>query len=243
MQMERITQIIAAAVVTIFSSFALATTLAPGIGLDKPGQGLSTPYYTAGLPSYFVPANEVTSIAEPIAASRGNMVGTLVSTVYRNPSNSQLTFEYQFTNTGTSDLVRAALDAGPWVGVTIYDAGADGTGASIAGSVGPDWTNGDPIYIGRDQTSYPYIQWEANDQGTDLIGPSSGDSANIWFSTDATNYQVSYTGLVGGGAISSADLLAPATVTVVPEPITTFALGFGLAGLVGYIRRRRMASK
>jgi hypothetical protein len=223
--MEKTASIVALAVVVVFGSVAFADLLAPGVSQDKPGQGLSAPHYTTVLPNYFVPGNEVTSITEPIVSNYGNMVGTVTSTVYQNPSNSLLTFEYRFTNTGTSDLLCAEFDPTPWVGVTIYDAGADGTGASVAGSVSPDWTNGDPIFIGRDQSSYPFFQWEANGQGTALIGPSSGDSANIWLSTNATSYQMSYTGLLDGGAIASADLLAP---SVVPGPMSILA---GLQGL------------
>ena len=232
--MERITPIAALAMVAVFSAVAFANSLAPGVSLDMPGQGLSAPNYTTGLPAYFLPANEVTSVVESIISIRGHMVGTLQSTVYKNPSNSLLTFEYQFTNTGTSDLLAAEFDPTPWVGVTINDAGADGSGHSLAGSTSPDWTNGDPIFIGRDQSSYPFIQWEASNQGTALIGPSSGQSANIWLSTNATSYQMSYTSLSDGGAIASVDLLAPgasstpAIPAVIPEPVTMLA---GLQGL------------
>jgi hypothetical protein len=226
--MERTTPIVALAVVMVFGSAALADLLAPGVSLDRPGQGLSAPCYTAVLPSYFVPGNEVTSVTEPIVSYNGHMAGTVVSTVYQNPSNSQLTFEYRFTDTGSSDLLCAEFDPTPWVGVTIYDAGADGTGTSVAETVSPDWTNGDPIFIGRDQSSYPFFQWDANGQGTALLGPSSGASANIWLSTNGTGYQMSYTALLDGGAVGSVDLLAPAGVAVVPGPMSILA---GLQGL------------
>jgi len=239
--MKRTTAIIAVAVVAIFGSAALASPLPPGSSLDKPGTSPALPgpnYYTIGLPSYFLPVNLVTSLTAPIVPSAGNITGTVISTVYMNPSNSQLTFEYKFTNTGADELIRAAFDLSHWAGVTITDAGADGSGSSYAGTVLPTWTNGDPIFIGRDATAYPYIQWRADSKGTSLVGPSSGLSSNIWFSTNATAYQVGYTGLSDGGAISSANVLGPN----VPEPITMVTLLLGMGGMA-VRRRRRMAAK
>src|ERR1039458_5913720 len=120
MRMKRTTTILAVAVVAILSSAALGNTLLPGTSLDKPGTIPALPgpnYYTPGLPSYFLPANVVASLTAPIVPSQGNITGTVTSTVYKNPSNSLLTFEYQFTNTGSDEFIRAAFDVAHWAGV------------------------------------------------------------------------------------------------------------------------------
>ena len=234
--MKTVNVILAVAVMAVFGSAAWANSLDPGgLSLNMPGEGLNAPYFSLGLPSYFVPANLVDTETYSFA---GDIAGTATSTVYRDPSTSRLTFEYQFT-VASSDVAQASFAAAPWVGVVISGAGADSTGHSTAAGQAPVWTNGDPMILTRAANSSLVIQWDADSHGTLLFGATSDYSANIWFSTDATAYQTSHTGLLDSGAVALANVLAPASpVPFVPEPVTMFGMLLGVGALGRYWSRK-----
>ena len=132
------TVILAMTAVAIFSSAALyAGSLPIGTSESRPGTtpALGSPFYTLGLPSYFIPANLVSTLSSPFV---GGQTGTVTSNVYKNPADSNhLGFEYLYLDTGNTEVVRASFGPLAWAGVYISDAGADSTGASLAGTAAP----------------------------------------------------------------------------------------------------------
>jgi hypothetical protein len=170
--------------------------------------------------------------------------------VYQNPADGTLGFNYLFTRTGgVSDLARATIGSlsNPWLGVTISDTGAYGTGSSTAAPLAPDWADGYPLFLSRAAASSGAgisITWESGNQGTYLnssVNSASGRndySADIFFVTDATAYAATNVGLLDSGAVSQSQALAPSGV---PEPASLVMIIFGLAGmgLLCLARRRR----
>lgn len=233
---------IAALSIGIWISLAQAVPLNPGTTVYVP-QVPDTPEYTSTLPSYFTLANQVDQMVAAYNAVIGNITGSVTSTVYRDPATNFLSFQYTFTNTGASDLLRATIGSPQqeWLGWNISDAGADGSGASTAGEVAPVWTTGDPFFLLRDPLATGAgvtIQWRVGSSGTRLAGPDDISSL-IFFETNAPTYQLTNVGLINSGAVSSAQAFAPAPLsTIIPEPATIVLLGIGIFGAAASRRRR-----
>jgi len=250
---NKVRTILAVGVVAVLSCAALANTPAPlpaGTSLYDAALGFPPvlPTYDTVFP---VGLTKLYSVAEPIEVTKVGdngikMVGTVTSTIWKN-ALGQYTFEYQFNETGSSQIETASFDSAAWVGVTITDAGSDGTGHSVRASGSSlTWTNGDPAYISRNSgTSAPYISWSMlSTYGTYLIGgTNTGLSADIWFSTTATGWQWSDTSLQDSSATGEAVLLAPGITPndfppSVPEPLTMAGVLLGIGALGRYWSRK-----
>lgn len=206
---------LAFAVTASVPAFA-ANPLPPGTSLYKPGTvpALGPPNYSTSLPSYFVAGNIVGGpLASAYTPLTPDIAGVLTSTVYRNPATGFLGFQYHFTSTGASDLIRATIAGAPWLGVAITDAGADGSGSSTVGTVAPFWTDGDPNFIQRNPVAFGdglTIQWRALSKGTALRAGDS--SSSIFVETNWETFQVVSVGLLDSGAVSTARAFAPGPI-------------------------------
>ncbi|HPD17946.1 MAG TPA: hypothetical protein PLE19_23660 [Planctomycetota bacterium] len=193
-----------------------ANPLPPGTSLFKPGTvpPLGPPNYSTTLPSYFVAGNIVGGpMASAYAPLTPDIAGVLTSTVYRDPATGFLGFRYHFTSTGASDLIRATIAGASWLGVTITNAGADGSGSSTAGTVAPFWTDGDPNFIQRNPVVFGdglTIQWRALSRGTALRAGDS--SSSIFIETNWETFQTVAVGLLDSGAVSTAQAFAPGPI-------------------------------
>jgi len=219
--------------------FADAIPLPPGGALVRPDEGLTGTGYSTTNPfsSSYTSVETLNSTFIPY----GGIFGSVTSTVYENQTDGTLGFNYLFTRTGGgSDLAAATIGSSatnPWLGVTISNAGAYGTGSSTTGGGTPSWTDGYPITLSEALSgSGIAITWLQGDQGTLLDSPSD-HSADIFVVTNAKTYGRTNVGLLDSGDVSRAFALAPSSV---PEPTGLVAL-FGLAGmgLVGLVWRRR----
>lgn len=212
---------------------AMAAALPPDASQWKTDASVpDMPKYTIGQPAYFVPANVVATWSSPHS---GALTGTTTTTVYRNPANNLLSFDYVIAADpgNTRFIIRASLD-GPWLGVNIADTGSDIGGISGTGDPLPEWTTGDPIFITRDRfTEAPAWQYRmavGSTQVGTVVGPGN-TSSHVWFETNATDYTESVVGFIDSGAIGQAGVFVP-----VPDPGTLALLALGSAAI---IRRRR----
>lgn len=246
----------ASALIMILSAGpALAVTaLPPGSSTFDPLVG-SVPAFDTVLPAYFsVPANQVA----PTLVSNyvGPIAGAVTSNVYVNPGTGFLAFEYVFTNTtvlpggappggSVLDLAKATIGdpvSKQWLGWTIFNCGADGSGTSTALPVALTWSDGDPYSIDRDLTAAGEgltINWKLSNNGTVIRNPSPGNpagdwSAHIFFETDAKYWTTTSVGLLDSGVVSDARAYAP---SLIPEPASLSLLGLG--GLALLLKRRR----
>jgi hypothetical protein len=191
-------------------------------------------------PSFSVLVASLTNPFVELATNPG-INGSLTSNVWRDPSTSALAFEYMFSSTGPSSLIRSTMGGSvnlPWLGVNVLDVGADGSGSSTPAANSPNWSDGDPAFVTRDASSNGAgiaIQWRMVLEGTRLAGGDT--SSNIWFVTNATDYRNISVGLQDSGAVSGVTGLGP--VQPIPEPGTVLLTGIGLIGLCGMLRKKR----
>ncbi|HYE02207.1 MAG TPA: hypothetical protein VD963_03115 [Phycisphaerales bacterium] len=190
-----------------------------------------TPKYTMGLPAYFTPGNIVGQLTN--APINGQLSGLVTTTVYRNPANGFLTFQYEFTSTNSlSPAVRATL-GGQWMLFNVTDAGADSSGVSGGNDPGAEWTDGDPLFLARSPTDgAPSVQFRAFGLGAGLF---NGDfSSNIWFQTNATDFAQAPMAWLDTAITGQGIILAPAVIPLPP------AAGLGVLGLglLAVARRR-----
>lgn len=234
---------VTAALIASFT-FALPASadLLDGDNWQNPVIVSQPPNYTAGLPGWYTgtPDAALTSPISPFPLDTG-FLGTVRSEVYflnGVDASDGLGFAYQFNIDPAyqyDGLESASFAPGGWVGVTIFDAGADDSGLSTllptpsnppAGFT--SWIDGSPYTIRRDSnTSAPELRWTGTLGGTTIEG--GGTSAIIWFETDAATYGESFLTLLDGGSSGSA-------VILVPEPTAGLLM---LAGVLALSRRRR----
>jgi len=239
---------VASALVMILSAGpALAVTaLPPGSSTFDPLAGV--PAFDTVLPAYFVPVQQ----AAPTLVSNyvGAFTGTVTSNVYVNPGTGFLAFDYVFTNTTVLpggappggpvlDLAKATIGdpvVKPWLGFTIFNCGADGSGASTPVGA-PSWADGDPYSIDRDLTVAGEgltINWKLSNNGT-VIRNAADFSAHIFFETDAKYWTTTNVGILDSGKVSDAEAYAP---SLIPEPASLSLLGLGGLALLWKRRRR-----
>jgi PEP-CTERM motif len=242
---------IAIAIMFLGASQSISWGAAPlpvGGNLDKPNttppNALAPPYYTAGpVPALY--SNLLISTPFPYlftGGPTGAFTGTVTSSVFQDPISKNLAFAYKFTNTpnttSPNEIVRITINdpSQPWAGVTISDAGADGTGSSTPqGTI--NWSTGDPYDLDRDPSfSDPGIQFKVLSNGTELVSSStrSDTSSTIWFATNAKSFRPTGVGLSDGGDTGTAQAYGPA----VPEPTTLLLLLIGSGCGLLAIRRR-----
>jgi len=257
MWMKTMKIILTMAIVAALGSAALASTPLPaGSGLANPNGFPIFPAYgtvfPTGLTELYSVTNPIistkTSLGGPLGTTTIAMAGDVTTTLWKN-ATGQLTFEYQFNETGNSQLETASFSSTPWVGVQITDAGADTSGQSKPNSDFPFvWSNGAPAAISRDLVAQnPYISWTLGSTGTYLIGTdpitglplATGLSADIWFSTNATGWQYDDTSLQDSSVNGKARLLVPGTNPPVPEPITMAGVLLGVGALGRYWSRKQ----
>jgi hypothetical protein len=228
-------------VALLSATTAFAGPLAPGDVAYNPDLAGSTlvgdggPYYTAGAPAWLNPANIALTQSSPIVGIPGfsEFRGTVESTAYYiNGVDASggigLSYRIQLAADSAPRLVRAALAEDGWPGVTITDAGSDGSGASASAGGGVVWFDGDPYFIQRDSaTSAPEWAYRLGSNGAVLN--ESQQSALIWFATDATATSQSAIALLDGGAAGAALVLS------VPEPATLTLVSVALLSI---LRRR-----
>jgi hypothetical protein len=190
-----------------------------------------TPKFVSGLPSYFEAGNIVGSITDNLVwfGPPGHVfTGTITTTVYRNPDTGFLTFDYQIdaSSRNTRNMVRGVIGGD-------FRVGADASGLSGTGDPGAEWSDGDPVSIGRgayDVLAQPSFDFRLGALGT-VLGPGDS-SSHIWFETNATRYTVADADILDTFVRAEGKVLAP-----IPEPA---AIVLGLMGLamVGPLRRR-----
>lgn len=207
-------------------------------GTGEVGDG--GPYYTAGLPAWVNPGGLATALVSPIMGIPGfaAFTGTVESAVYYLngvDSSAGIGFTYRINLAANSAprLVRGSLGSPVWAGITIADAGADGTGNTAPGKGNTTWTNGDPYFIEREATTgAPAWVFRLGTDGTTIDAGQS--SALVWFETDAQYFNDGGAiSLLDGGAAGAAHVL---TVGV-PSPQ---AASLGVIGVLmaGMLRRR-----
>jgi len=235
-----------AVLLTLASAAQAQGPLTPGKSMVNPASPLSavSPIYTAGpVPSAYNLL--VASTTFPYTPG-GAFTGFVVSKVFAN-SAGELAFSYTFNNlnvpgTAATDIQRTTVNGpnNPWTGVNIFDAGADGSGHSTA-VVGPfgTWTNGNPMDIQRNAINNGLgIDFSVLSSGTELLSPTSDQSATIWVTTDATRFAPTNVGLSDNGLVGTSLAYAP-----IPEPATLFLIivGMACAGVSVAVQRRRQS--
>ncbi|MBC7835398.1 MAG: hypothetical protein H7Y88_09915 [Phycisphaerales bacterium] len=236
--MNKITVMSAAAGVLALAGSAIAGPIAIGSSAFKTHPTVpDMPKYTIGLPAYFTAGNVVASLVN--AAVVGQLAGSVTTTVYRNPDTGFLTFQYEYNASAGNNtpVVRATMN-GQWLNFDVLDAGSDASGNSGSGDPNAEWTDGDPLFLARaPDDGAPNVQWRAFGLGSAL---NAGDfSANVWFATNATEWEQQDMAWIDTAQVGEGLILAPAPAQVIPLPSAAGlgALGMGLA--VSYGRRRR----
>lgn len=227
---------VAALATPVFAGILNAGELFYNPALNGTGAvGTSGPFYTSGTPAWLTPANLDMSLSSPIQGIPGfaQFEGTVESFCYNIPAGGMgIAYRINLAANSAPRLVRASVAAANWGGITVSDAGSDGTGSSTPAANSPNWSDGDPYFIERDAvTAAPQWVFRLGTNGT-VIDPN-GRSALVWFETDGVTCVETSISLLDGGAAGAARVL---TVGV-PSPA---AAGLGLLGLtlVSGLRRR-----
>lgn len=202
---------------------------------------LETPGFTIAtgpLTGFTQIANLITPF---VSASDPNFNGVMTSQVWQDDIDGHLLFLYNVTNTSTGYTINFGNLQASFENVTeIWDAGIWDNDGSRNSAV---YENGDVLqmsYIpgGGGEKSKLQFNWQHSSANNVYQGLAPGDPAQ-WFyaETDAVYFEICKATLQNGGeAVGGIRAYCP---SLIPEPMTMLAVGMGLAGLGGYIRRRR----
>ncbi len=189
-----------------------------------------------------VPLLNQTTGTFSFGSGAGLLAGTYFEAVAVDPfgvtCSGCLDFAYQVTlNPGLSSGI-FNLNVGSYVGYST-DVGY----ISGSGEMGGGGGIGDPILVNRGPfgggVQFVFVSRSAGA----AIGPG-GSSAVLIVATDATTYDNrGFLGIFGGGRGSPASgqisgLFEPTFQTSAPEPSTVVLLSLGMAGIVGFSRKR-----
>ena len=237
-----------AAVIAAVSPVAAQGPLTPTNPLQNPAVNAVSPFndFTDGSLTAETTYTELIAGPTSFAALEGFLGSEVISSVYEDPTTGYLAFEYQFVNNPATatDMQRMTINdpSNPWTPFTIFDAGADGSGASHSASGGPSpytWTNGNPYDFEQESLNDGIaIRFASGDEGTVVESASSDSTANVWLTTNAKNYAITDVGLSDSAAVGTSNAYGPAP-GVVPEPSTIASALLGAGILLAARRRRR----
>lgn len=179
-----------------------------------------------------------------VSNNMGQLQGQTTTRVYRSKTDGTLAFSYTVdaSQNNTRYIVRATLDGATWAQTVIRNTGADPTGASGTGVAVAEWNNGSPVFIARSEYSPNAPEWQFqmprvpvlpnNPALGTVIGP--GDrSAEVWFTTNVTDWTTGFVAYLDSGATGRAEVLIP-----VPDPASLALIGLATGGLALFRRRR-----
>ena len=220
--------VLAAASTLLFVGGAQAQTLLPPGGTVLPPPTISG--LTAG-------SSLLSQLSSAFNQNNGGQIisGTLLSSVYRNSSNT-LDFFYQIVTNSTSNSNIGAFSVTSFVGTTTSVAQTaddiDGAGPFVTGAV-----------------SSPLIRREGTGEGLTFFldgVPTSSSSYTQFVRTSATNFTINGQAAVLGNGVSAnlnTNVIAAVPPTQAPEPGSLVLAATGLMGAMGMVgvRRRRSA--
>lgn len=195
-------------------------------------------YYNTGTPAWLDASNLLVSLSSPIEGVPGfaQFRGFVDSFAYRISDESVgLVYRIRLAGNSADRLVRAALGPEGWSSLSVFDAGAEGSGNSATQSGAITWTDGRPYFIARDDVNgSPSWNYRFGPNGT--VINRNQQSGLTWFETSATPGEVGPRGritLQDGGAIGGA------LIITVPEPVSSIGLIGTGAGMFLLSRLRR----
>ncbi len=213
--------------------------------------------YTFGTLPFGAAAGQYSPVATTTYTSpfAGDFTGQVVTTVYQQNVTGNLAFQYQFFNVSPlsgpqNDIAHVGINGttNTWANYTIY-AGADGLGSSsypTSPNSASSWTDGNPFYIEESALDNGIgIQFASSIDGTLLNSQTNDKSADIWFATNATAYNLMNVSLSDTTAQGTAMALGPVgapNFTPVPEPSTLALAACGAALVLAAGRRSRKAA-
>lgn len=178
-----------------------------------------------------VPANYSVLVISSTNPFVGDFAGDVTSTVWRDPGTGYLAFEYAFTVDAAISPLRSATIGGDWLATTVFNVGADGSGVSSG-----DWTDGDPLLLGRLNAAgfggpnAIYSTLLAPD-GTSFF-PGQASSV-FWYATDALAYTINDFDALDAGLSAESPVYVPGPAgTVPPELPTLSAWGMIVLGIL-----------
>lgn len=217
----------------------LGTAIAPG------GQVNFSSTNTPGIPS----GTEVAEISSTFNATGGGgtvIAGTYISEVYKEAGGTY-DFYYQFTNGGTSTGPIASFGVSNFapvsssVGETNAAVGTTQTGPPLltTPTAASSYTSGGPGFVSETNGSIDSMIFDFTNLNNNGV-VAGATSVTMLVSTNSTNFTVS-NGTFQGSVAANANVYAPASTTVAPEPASLALIVPGLLGLAGMVRRRKVA--
>jgi len=209
----------------------LGTAIAPG------GSVTFTNTNTTGIPS----GSLVAEISNTFAASGGGGTvtnGSYISEVYREAGGTY-DFYYQFTNAPASTGPIASFGVSNFkpVSSSVGETNAAvGTGPGTAASA---YASGGPGQVSETNGAIDSMIFDFTNLNNNGI-VAGATSVTMLVSTNSTNFTVS-NGTFQGSVAANANVYAPASTTVAPEPASLALIVPGLLGLAGMVRRRKIA--
>jgi len=175
-----------------------------------------------------------------LTATRSNadLKVTFYSEVYKHKTEGHTLFRYQIENTAESTtVIRNGNIAGFNSGWEFIDSGIIDLGGDQEWDQGDILSIGKSIALGKAQLDFAFRAWGGGGFVNKLLGP--GEKSQ-WFYvvTDAPSWSIGQATVQNtNSSVSPIPVLVP-----VPEPLTILTVFASIAGLTGYVYRKRRSN-